>query len=128
MADRDGRDLTASAGSTVGILDCEVRAQRFSAFVLPSRALREGLSPGNHARVVLGVGDADPSNDVVHASAAGGFFRRPSAPTAESLFVEIVERRGARYLGRIVNVPMLKFARHGQHLEFGPEHVCGWEP
>lgn len=127
MGDRDD-DLTASPGSTVGILDCEVRARRFPAFEIPSRVLREGLSPGNHARVVIGFGDAEPSNDIVHAGATGGFFRRPAAPTGERLFVAIVERRGARYVGRIVNVPVLKIARHGQHLEFGPEHVCGWEP
>ncbi len=121
-------DNGAVKSTTIGLLDCEVRAERFPSFGVPSRALREGLSPGNHARIVLAVDGADPGRDIVHATPTGGFFRRPAAPTGERLWVKIVERRGLRYLGKVVNVPVLDGIRQSQHLEFGPEHVCGWDP
>lgn len=112
------------------MVDCEVRARLYpSSFSIPARILREGLSPGNFVRVVYAAAAlADPANDLVHRHGLHGRARIPELPTGEQLWVHILEIRGPRYLGEVTSQPRIVPVRYGQRLEFGPEHICSWEP
>lgn len=94
---------------TWALANCEDPKVHWSPFTIPipHRRIREAMSVGNFAQLVFVSGEV-----------------------TQRLWVSILERLGARYRGQLVNKPddRIEGLRFGEIVEFGPEHVAGWEP
>lgn len=76
-------------------------------FFIPSRVEREAVQPGALVKLLFEI--VDP---------------RDHMPAAERMWVEVVESRGGRYVGRLENQPeALRSVGLGSTVEFGPEHI-----
>lgn len=94
------------------LVNAEERERAESSFAIPSRQIRAALSPGNFARLVFVI---DPPH--------------PSGITGERIWVEVTHRLGDRYRGRLYNQPQfVGDIRHGEIVDFGPEHVADFWP
>jgi hypothetical protein len=90
-----------------GLLDAE-RRHRASpdTFSIPRSDIRRALAPGDRVKLLFGVG-------------------RGEAPSAERMWVEVVEASEGRYVGRLANEPeVISDLSPGARVPFGPEHVA----
>ena len=76
-------------------------------FFIPSRAEREALSPGDHARLLFELLDPEEGD-----------------PAAERMWVQVTDAEGERYRGILTNAPgVITTISRGDPVDFGPEHV-----
>lgn len=90
----------------------ELRESRYKG-VVPSRRLRESLSVGNRAKLMLTMDGAEVAK-----------------PVDEQVWV-VVSRclHNGRYEGRVAAGFAVKLlVSAGALVEFGPEHICDWQP
>ena len=79
---------------------------------VPSRRLRESLSVGNRAKVML--------------TMAGDEIAKP---LTELVWLEVIRcLHNGRYHGRRPSTAPPGFLPANAIIEFGPEHVCDWQP
>ena len=79
-------------------------------FFIPSRTERDGLVPGDLAKLVFALVDPQEAD-----------------PEAERMWVEVTDRAaGGGYVGLLTNAPrVITTIGIGDRVEFGPEHVAG---
>jgi hypothetical protein len=89
------------------LLDAEERHRAAPhSFSIPRSDVRSSLVPGTLAKLLFGFGDDD-------------------APSAERMWVEVLEAGGGRYVGRLENEPRaIADLGVGTRVVFGPEHVA----
>lgn len=76
-------------------------------FFIPSRSERESLQPGDYAKLLFEV--IDPA---------------PGDPGAERMWVQVLGRKGGRYVGALTNAPRaITTISVGDRVDFGPEHI-----
>lgn len=90
------------------LANAEVRhAESPRTFFIPQRSERENLAPGDLAKLLFELVDPDDED-----------------PGAERMWVEVLEKRGERYVGVLTNAPSaITTVEQGGVVEFGPEHV-----
>lgn len=83
-----------------------------STFFIPTRAEREALKPGDLVKLLFEI--VDPEQGM---------------PTAERMWVEVVEVRGSGYVGSLDNEPhVITTIRPGSQIKFEPHHVIAtWD-
>lgn len=91
-----------------GLLDAvEQAAAHPRSFFIPDAAAREGLRPGDHAKLVFQLTDATDDG-----------------PPAERMWVEVTDTAPGGYVGRLDNEPVVvPDLRAGARIEFEPRHV-----
>jgi len=78
-------------------------------FFIPARVEREGLQPGDHAKLLFEVVDPGPGD-----------------PSAERMWVQVLGVDSGRYVGALTNTPRaITTIAVGDRVDFGPEHVIG---
>lgn len=143
---------------TWSLADIEERAaQNPQTFRIPSRRMRESLSPGNLAKLVFEIDDelrpAPPqslaswhAHKLVNVPETSGRESRVQSEVddtklcrGERMWVRVLERRdhpgggkhrGVDYVGELINDPLVLAGeiREGERIAFRPEHVASWEP
>jgi hypothetical protein len=90
-----------------GLLDAEQRHRAApQSFSIPRSDVRASLQAGTLVKLLFGFGDGD-------------------SPSAERMWVEILDAPDGRYVGRLENEPQaISDLRLGARIEFGPEHVA----
>jgi hypothetical protein len=90
-----------------GLLDAEQRHRADpDTFSIPRSDVRAALVPGDLVKLLFGFGDGE-------------------APPAERMWVEVLEAREGRYVGRLDNEPQaISDLSPGARVSFGPEHVA----
>jgi uncharacterized protein YegJ (DUF2314 family) len=89
------------------LLDAEQRHRAApDSFSIPRSDVRSSLQTGTLVKLLFGFGDED-------------------VPSAERMWVEILDVHDGRYVGRLENEPQaISDLRLGARIEFGPEHVA----
>jgi hypothetical protein len=85
----------------------ELNREHPRSFFIPSHDERTSLKIGHEAKLLF---------DAVNP--------RPGSPTAERMWVKVLEVPDGRYVGELANVPqVITTIKAGSRVEFGPEHV-----
>ncbi|MGA8986746.1 immunity protein Imm33 domain-containing protein [Aeromicrobium sp.] len=92
------------------IADGEARhAEEPRSFFIPSRSEREGLQPGDYAKLLFELVQPEPGD-----------------PGAERMWVEVLGVQDGRFVGALANVPSaISAISVGGRVDFGPENVIG---
>lgn len=89
----------------------EARNRLYKTFIIPSRDVRESLSPGYFAKLI---------------------FVAKLPPAGERMWVEITKKTRTGYIGILKNAPVTPPLKDillsGDEIVFGPEHIAGVTP